>query len=49
MVNIKQISGEDVRKSFFSGDTKMSTVFAPTGYVDVRSRHRKTSEDANVL
>ncbi|KAL1494416.1 hypothetical protein ABEB36_010018 [Hypothenemus hampei] len=36
VVNIREISGEQIQKSFHSGDNKLSTVFAPVGYVDVR-------------
>ncbi|ERL93017.1 hypothetical protein D910_10319 [Dendroctonus ponderosae] len=49
VINITQVSGDEVRKRFFAEDTKMSTVFAPTGFIDVRIPKRRPSTDANIL
>ncbi|CAH1135926.1 unnamed protein product [Ceutorhynchus assimilis] len=49
VVNVRQISGEEVQRSFLTGDKKMSTVFAPKGFVDVRCRTTNRLSDTNVL
>ncbi|XP_066253655.1 testis-expressed protein 2 isoform X2 [Euwallacea similis] len=49
IVNVEQVSGEEIRKSFLKGDSKMFTVFAPTGFVDLRFAPRTSPNDTNVL
>lgn len=49
VVNIKQVTGEDIQKSFFSGAKEMTTVFAPTGFVDLRLRRNVKPNDVNLL
>lgn len=49
VINIKEVSGEDIRKSFFSGENTMTHVFAPTGFVDVRSTPSFSDDEKNVL
>jgi len=49
VVNIKQVTGEDIQKSFFSGAKDMTTVFAPTGFVDLRLRRNVKPNDVNLL
>lgn len=44
VINIKEVAGEDLKKSFFAGDNKMKTVFAPVGFVDVRTTNFKKDE-----
>ncbi|XP_076272264.1 testis-expressed protein 2 isoform X4 [Rhynchophorus ferrugineus] len=49
VVKIKEVQGEDIRKSFFSSGNTMTHVFAPTGFVDVRSSPNFSDEEKNVL